>query len=499
MPFAIGIDVGTTNTKVALFELPSCDPIHIERMPSPRIAAGDNTDYDIRTLVRGILDMLSSCVSAAGKCSGEIGFISVASVGESGVLVHSDGSYSDKSIFWYDNRGESYAQEAISSGYSTTLYQITGIPTHSNSALFKILWMREHGANLQGSTWLTMADFVAWVLSGQLAQDRTLASRTSAYDVVNDRMSDEILDHYGLPRKLFAPLMESGSPRGHVLSEVSRKTGLPKTCTVCVSGHDHMSGATACNLQVGNEALNSTGTSEGLLLLSAKPTLTESSMKRQITNGRYVDASLFTAYASVPSAGLSFEWSLKTLGYVPDDYYRESLPKLYKSYLDGKFDDSRVLFVPHLRGSGPPYRDADSRALTYGMRDTTSRDELVFATHLGTTMEFARLCECMTDGKGLGKDVRVKVIGPAARNPLWMQLKADLLGVTFVACDVVEAVARGAVIVAARKNGMDVDSQFSMTEYQPNFDHHGILDAEFRSSYIPLCDLITKFERHQAH
>jgi sugar (pentulose or hexulose) kinase len=114
-------------------------------------------------------------------------------------------------------------------------------------------------------------------------------------------------------------------------------------------------------------------------------------------------------------------------------------------------------------------------------------------------MEFARLCECMTDGKGLGKDVRVKVIGPAARNPLWMQLKADLLGVTFGACDVVEAVARGAVIVAARKNGMDVDSQFSMTEYQPNFDHHGILDAEFRSSYIPLCDLITKFERHQAN
>lgn len=497
MPFAIGIDVGTTNMKAVLFGLPSCNPIHIERMPSPRVAAGDNTDYDIQALVRGIMDMLSSCVLAAGERAGEIALISVASVGESGVLVHSDDTYSDKSIFWYDNRGETYAQEAISSGYSRTLYRITGIPTHSNSALFKILWMREHGANLRGSTWLTMADFVAWLLSGQLAQDRTLASRTSAYDVANDHISEEILDHYGLSQRLFAPLEESGTSRGQILSEVSRKTGLPKGCMVCVSGHDHMSGAIACDLQAGTEALNSTGTSEGLLLLNAQPSLTGSSMRRQITNGRYVDASLFTSYASVPSAGLSFEWSLKTLGYEPDDYYRESLPKLYESYLEGKFDDAQVLFVPHLRGSGPPCRDAESRAVFYGMRDVTGRDELVFATHSGTTMEFARLCECMTDGKRLGRDVRVKVIGPAARNPLWMQLKADLLGVSFVACDVVEAVARGAVIVAARKNEMDVDPRFSMTAYQPSPNRHDILDAAFRGSYIPLCDLIARFEHRQ--
>ncbi|WP_130813041.1 L-fuculokinase [Olsenella sp. Marseille-P4559] len=496
MPFAIGIDVGTTNTKAALFGLPSCNPIHIERMPSPRIIAGDNTDYDIRALVRGIMDMLSSCVASAGEYAREIEFVSIASVGESGVLVRSDGTYSDKSIFWYDNRGESYAEEAISSGYSSTLYRITGIPTHSNSTLFKILWMREHGANLQGATWLTMADFVAWLLSGQLAQDRTLASRTSAYDVLNDRMSVEILDHYGLPRQLFAPLEESGASRGRVRSKVSQRTGLPKECMVCVSGHDHMSGAAVCNLRVGTEALNSTGTSEGLLLLNARPSLTDSSMERQITNGRYVETSLFTSYASVPSAGLSFEWSLKTLGYEPDDYYKESLPKLYESYLEGEFDDTRVLFVPHLRGSGPPYRDAGSRALFYGMRDATDRDELVFATHSGTTMEFARLCDCMTDGKGLGEDVCVKVIGPAARNPLWMQLKADLLGIPFVACDVVEAVSRGAVIVAARKNGIDVDPQFSTTAYQPSPERHDILDAGLHESYIPLCDSIARFERH---
>ena len=443
MPFAIGVDAGTTNTKAVLCELPSCRPIHIERMPSPRIAAGDRTDYDIHALVQGILDLLSTCVEAAKEQVGEIAFISVASVGESGVLVHADSSYSEKSIFWYDNRGESYAQEAIASGYSSTLSRITGIPTHSNSALFKILWMRDHGANLKDATWLTMADFVAWFLSGELGQGRTLASRTSVYDIEQDCMSEEILSHYGLPKDLFAPLVESGSARDKILDAICQATGLPKGCQVCVSGHDHMSGAIACSLKAGSEALNSTGTSEGLLLLNEHPSLAESSMKRQITNGRYVEALLFTSYAFVPSLGLSFEWSLKSLGYVPDEYYR---------------------------------------------------DVLVFATHAGTTMEFARLCDCITDGRGLKSNVSLKVIGPAARNPLWMQLKADLIDVPFIARDVTEAVARGAVVVAARKLGIDAELEFSTRRYEPDPERHALLEELFHREYIPFSNLIAEFE-----
>lgn len=494
LAYAIGVDVGTTNTKAVLCELPSCKPIAIKRMRSPKIVQGERTDYDNRALIDGIMRMLSECTDELGEGAADVRFVSVASVGESGAFVYPDGSFSARSIFWYDRRGEEYAQEAIASGLSESLYRITGIPTHSNSALFKILWMRDNGEPIADATWLTMADFVAWALCGKLGQDRTLASRSAAYDISNDEVSGEILGHYGLPGHLFAPLVESGAARGRVLPEVARRTGLPSGCDVCVSGHDHMSGAVACDVKADSEALNSTGTSEGLLFLRDRPELSDSAMSRQITNGRYVDGALFTRYSSVPAAGLSYEWTLRTLGIEPDTYYAQNLNGLYEEYLEGRFDDSRLVFVPHLRGSGPPHRDSGARAFVYGMRDTTTREELIFATHAGTTAEFARLCDCMTDGKGLDDGITVKVIGPAAHNPLWMQMKADLLGVPFVACEVPEAVARGSVIVSARKAGIDVDVSFETKEYRPDEGRHAKAQEAFVSSYLPLSDAIERFE-----
>lgn len=482
MPYAVGVDVGTTNTKAVLCELPSCNPVLIERFPSPKITSHENTDYDVDGLINGIFNSLNKCAKWLGDKSNEIEFVSIASIGESGVLVYPDGSYSKKSIFWYDNRGEEYSKEAISSGYSRTLYQITGVPTHSNSALFKILWMRDHGSSLEGAKWLTMADFIAWRLCGKAFQDRTLASRTSAYDVSSDEMSAEILSHYHLPKGLFAELIPSGVSRGYVTSGVCTCTGLPANCSVRVSGHDHMSGAVACDLKRKSEALNSTGTSEGLLLLSSSIDLDERTKKSQITKGRFVLPDIFTSYASVPAAGLSFQWALQTLGLIPDKFYECGVNRLYSKYVQGGYTDTRLVYIPHLRGSGPPNRNTDSRACFYGMSDATSQDDLVFATYLGVCSEFMKLCSGMTGGKSLPDDLVIKVIGPAAKDQLWMQMKADTLGRRFVACDVQEAVARGSVIVSARTAGYEVHPSFDTRVYEPDFGRN-----EFISSYIENC------------
>lgn len=496
MPFAIGIDVGTTNTKAVLCELPTCDSLLVEKIASPKITTNSNTDYDVRSLCDGVYNLLKKCVLKLGAKSSDIQFVSIASVGESGVLIYPDGSFSSRSIYWYDNRGEVYARNAIESGFSETLYHITGVPTHSNSALFKILWMRDHGSDLKNATWLTMADFIAWTLCGCAGQDRTLASRTAAYDVENDCMSSEVLNHYRIPSTLFADIVDSGSPRGLVTREVQEKTGLPPTCNVCVSGHDHMSGAVACNLLQSGGALNSTGTSEGLLLLKDDADLSDSSMKRQITNGRFVDRDKFTSYASVPSAGLSFEWSLRTLGKDQDQFFNKGQEKIFREYLDGNFEKTKIVFVPHLRGSGPPDRDSDSRAFVYGMSDMASDDELLYATHLGVCLEFACLCNCMTNGKGLNKDIAVKVIGPAAKNPLWMQLKADVLNTKFLACDVTEAVARGSVIVSASKFGYEVTPRVPIREFAPDAGRHQMLQKFLERWYVPLSEAVRAFERN---
>ena len=130
MDYAIGIDVGTTNSKVVLCELPSCDVIHLEKFKSPKLEDGTYVDFDVASLLAELRRSLSACTHVA--TDGIIRFVSIASVGESGVLVYPDDSYDTASIAWFDTRGEEYAESMHKDGFARRAYSMTGIPAHAN-------------------------------------------------------------------------------------------------------------------------------------------------------------------------------------------------------------------------------------------------------------------------------------------------------------------------------------------------------------------------------
>ncbi|MDV2583710.1 hypothetical protein, partial [Alkalibacillus haloalkaliphilus] len=80
------------------------------------------------------------------------------------------------------------------------------------------------------------------------------------------------------------------------------------------AGHDHLVGSLTVDLKPDSELLNSTGTTEGLLFLQNKPSLSEKSFKAKLSNGIYVKNSLFSYFGSLPSAGYSIEWLRNLLG-----------------------------------------------------------------------------------------------------------------------------------------------------------------------------------------
>ena len=489
MDYAIGIDVGTTNSKVVLCELPSCDVIHLEKFKSPKLEDGTYVDFDVASLLAELRRSLSACTHVA--TDGIIRFVSIASVGESGVLVYPDDSYDTASIAWFDARGEEYAESMHKDGFARRAYSMTGIPAHANYGLFKLLWMRDHGSRVAGATWLPLGDFVAWWLCGARAQDESLASRTFALDLVSGHTATEILDRYGLDASLFPEMVESGVSRGPVRPSIAASTGLPTTCQVCVAGHDHMAGSIACGIDPTRELLNSTGTSEGILTLNEAPVLTETSFSNRLSNGRYVADGLFSYYASLPTAGFALEWISKLMG-VDEDIFFDVLPgEMHKKYLDREFDGRELIFVPHLRGSGPPNRSVKARGALYGIRDTTSRDDVFFAANLGLAFELRNLYLHM-----IGDDGReiAKVIGPSIKSPLWMQLKADVLGIEVQACRVRESVARGAVMLASRKAGWNVEAKFDCAVYTCNAERHAYYNELFDTAFMPFSNALIAYE-----
>jgi xylulokinase len=80
--------------------------------------------------------------------------------------------------------------------------------------LCKLLWLNENEpeAFARTASWLNVADYVAFRLSGVAATDYSLASRTLALDLHRLRWAEDLLRETDLSPDLFAPLQPSVVP-----------------------------------------------------------------------------------------------------------------------------------------------------------------------------------------------------------------------------------------------------------------------------------------------
>lgn len=157
--YFIGIDVGTTNCKICLFAKHDFSLISKYSFVTPKIITKDSSDFDVEKLWTGIEEGMREIVQAV-KDPDEIKHISVASVGEAGVLTDLDGNITGPAMTWYDTRTKDVCESVIRKTGRQKIYNITGLPAHSNYSLNKILWIRENTENTQrtenGSVWLNI-------------------------------------------------------------------------------------------------------------------------------------------------------------------------------------------------------------------------------------------------------------------------------------------------------------------------------------------------------
>ena len=126
---------------------------------------------------------------------------------------------------------------------------------------------------------------------------------------------------------------------------------------------------------------------------------------------------------------------------------------LHRALRRGEIDLSAVpLVLPQFRGSPPPTKRAAARGVIAGLRTDTTTEDIVFGCFLGHGHAVPGRAELFRTPPD-----RIKVIGPASGNPLWLQLKADLLGTPLSVSQFPEVVSRGAQALASGRRG-DWDS-----------------------------------------
>lgn len=438
----ITVDIGTTSVKLCLFDADAL-LVASEQRPTPTRTDRWGEIYDLAELddiIVGFVGRLEPRHRAG------VSRVAITAVGESGGLVRPDLTLASPMILWHDHRGADRLARLGASDRSR-IYTITGLPVNANYGLSKVAWAWDRAGDAAvGAQWLNIAEYVTALMTGQRWSERSLASRTMALDLVHGTWSAEVCGLFGLGVEVF-PDLRAASDGSAMTDRYARAAGLPDGVVVHVVGHDHMVGAVGAALSRG-ELLNSTGTTEGLLLLREAPAVDEHAARSKLANGLACAGADFTLFASIPTGGSAFATLQSLLG-VGAERLSDLIAELNGKYLAGQLDLRRIpLVLPQFRGSPPPTKSASARGVIAGVRTDSTLDELVMGCFLGMALQYRDVLELFpVQPEG------VKVIGPATKNLLWLQLKADVLGATLSVSSFPEVVSRGAQALASDETG----------------------------------------------
>lgn len=434
----ITVDVGTTSVKLCLFDAVGAVRASA-RAATPSVADAWGEVYDVDALDATLTGFIASLTEAERR---SVKRIAIAGVGESGGLVRPDLSLASPMILWHDQRGAARFSE-LTAADRRRMYRVTGLPANANYGLSKIAWAEEHaGAAGIGSLWLNISEYLAARMTGERWAEFSLASRTLALDLDTRTWSPAIAGLLGVDPDVFPPL-RSAAEGSRITTDFARATNLGPDVEVHVAGHDHVVGAAGAGLARG-ELLNSTGTTEGLLFLRESPSTDERSEHAKLANGLAATGDDYTLFASIPTGGSAFATLQGMLG-LDASALVGTVSRVHERYLSGDLDvrDS-PLVLPEFRGSPPPAKDPGARGVIAGLRTDTTVDEIVLGTFVGMALQFRDVLELFPE-----RPTDINVIGPASRNPLWLQLKADLLGTSLSVSRFSEVVSAGAQALAS--------------------------------------------------
>ncbi|BDZ45693.1 FGGY family carbohydrate kinase [Naasia aerilata] len=235
---AVGIDIGSTNVKVAVIGIGTgVTELAVCTAPTPR---------DADELVRVVFDLLRSVLATAPGPPETVG---IASMAESGVPLGRDDRPLRPILRWDGNDDTSDLDALIGRLGAAEVFAATGVPALPKAPLAQ--WARLRRLDPVGwqqmRRWAGVADLLALALTGELATDQTLAARTMAYRtaVAPDRFDETLLAAVGLRSDQLPEVRAAGLPAGSVTSDAASLTGLPAGIPVHVAGHDHAVGAWA--------------------------------------------------------------------------------------------------------------------------------------------------------------------------------------------------------------------------------------------------------------
>jgi gluconokinase len=494
-PVVIGVDVGTTSTKIVAVDAGGARWVNVERgypldEPQPGYAV-----QDPGLVLDAVRDGLGDAVAQLRRQGTEIAAVALSSAMHSLIALDDRGAPLTPSITWADLRAVEQAERLWQTDEGRDFHRHTGTPIHPMSPLMKLMWFREAQPEVAAAArrWVGIKEFVVAQLTGEYVVDRSIGSATGLLDMETGAWWRPALAAAGVDPEQLPEVV----PTDHQLrltDAASSGLDLAGTPLVVGAGDGPLANLGAGAVRPGVAAC-SLGTSSAVRVIVENPGIDAHGRVfcYQLTEGRW------SVGGAISNGGAVLEWAGKAL--APD---LESSPKedLISLAAEAPPGADALLMLPYLMSERAPHWSPLARGVYIGLTRAHRRPHLIRAALEGVCQQLALVLEAVREA---GYEVReVRATGGLLRDHRMRQLFTDVLGSDVCFTAATDGSAFGAALLGMGARGLigslDVAADLVpvVETLQPNADAAAVYRTQ-RSVFDGLFDTLAPTFRTMYH
>ncbi len=492
--YLVGIDIGTSAAKAALFEKASGNralcvtsvgyPVFY---PQPSFVEQNPDDW-----WRAAAAAVRELIEKSGIDAREIAGVGIDGQSWAAVMVDAEGNVICPTPIWADTRSAAICERLNAAYGEERFLSLTKNPLQAGYTFPKILWYKERFPDIYRRTAAVLQSngYIAYRLTGVLSHDRSQANSLAVFDMEKGVWDEDFCRELGVRPDMLPPLFDPDEIVGTVTAAGAAATGLAVGTPVVAGGLDTACDALGAGVVHPGETQEQGGQSGGMSICTDFPVRND-----KLVSCRHVVKGRFLLQGGTVGGGALLRWFNGTFGalaegdaaYAEDDRAAALVPP----GADG------LVLLPYFAGERSPVWDPMAKGVYYGVDYQKSRAHFVRANLEAAAYALRHNLEAAAES-----GVRVTVMrasGGAAKSPLWTQIKADVTGCPIEVPEAFSTAAFGAATLAGVATGVFADYEEAAKgirvtrRHEPDADKKAVYDRTYtlyRALYRQLAPLM---------
>ncbi len=481
--FLIGVDLGTTATKAALFDEDGvlvADAVEESRLIQPRPGV---VEQDPEDLYGAAVRTTRACLEKGGVAPGQVAGIAfdgqMAGIGS----VDADWGAPTPYDSWLDTRCGPYIEKMRT--HEEAIIRLTGgPPTYSHGP--KILWLQhEHPETFaRVAKFVVPGAYVAGRMAGlrgaEAFVDYTYLHFSCLSDTERGTWSDDLCEIFGIPQDRLPRILKPWEIAGSLTADAAAATGLLAGTPIAAGCGDQAAGMLGAAMVEPGLVFDVAGTASVFAICTDR--FAPDVRRRTLFSARLVPPDSWYSLAYINGGGLNLRWFRDTfMGKCVDYAELDGLARAVRPGSDG------LLFLPHLGGRVCP-SDPAQRGVWIGFTWAHRPGHFYRSLLEGVAYEYAIYLQIQQELLPEMALTEVRVIGGGSSSTTWNQIKADVLGLPYVRLNRTEFPVLGSAIVAGVAVGLYDDFKATARRFVQQADRLEPAPG-MRGRYRPFVDL----------